>query len=176
MKMWLWLVLCGILWSSTALAGTVNIVPVPSTQTVVSGATFDVLIQVQAGSQPIDTVETHVDFTPSVFTVNSVTMGSTMPAFGNQAPVVDNSGGHVDYLATLNFPATATGTFSLMTLHCVAVGVGTSAVAFADVIPRETAAFLAGDDMSLQHPFASGSVDVAGGACDGPISNILVVP
>ncbi|MDT0608488.1 immunoglobulin-like domain-containing protein, partial [Croceitalea rosinachiae] len=115
---------------STAPVTNVFFVVNPETSNVTEGATFSVVIEVQANDQQIDLAEVHLTFDPTIVEVSGLTTGTTLPA-PLVPPVFDNTLGAIDYSAgiTSNFPS---GTFDLLTIEFEAVGSGSTNLSFVD--------------------------------------------
>src|SRR5438552_3135186 len=81
------------------------------------GASFDIVISVQAGLQPVDSAAAYVNFDPAILQCQTTTDGTSLPI--NLQDNIDNTLGHIDYAAG-TFGAPVTGTFTLVTVHCTA--------------------------------------------------------
>jgi predicted GH43/DUF377 family glycosyl hydrolase len=97
---------------------------------------FDVQIQVEAGVQPVDGAEAHLDFDPNKFQVSSIASGGVLPLVLQNT--YDNVAGTVDFSAgTLN--STPSGTFPLAYVTFVPVGTSTGTnISFHILLPRES--------------------------------------
>ncbi len=123
-------------------------------------STFDIVVEVQAGSESIAGAEIYLDFDPTVLNVTGLTPGPSFqfplvgPTFDNSLPTgtIDYGGGSVS-----NFP---TGTFTLITISFEAIGVGTTAIDYSFTFPRETKIGIAGAGEEEAPNTASASVEV----------------
>jgi hypothetical protein len=91
----------------------VNLVLLPATQKVALNTAFDVTIQVQAGTQDVNSVGVHLDFNPTYLQVQSITTGATLPFVPTNT--FDNLYGTLEYEAGL-LGGSTTGTFTLATV------------------------------------------------------------
>jgi len=127
-----------ILLLSVPAYGQVNIVTVPGTSNVTVGSEFDVVVQVQAGAQQVDTAQAYLNFDPAKVQVVSITAGSALAV-----PVQsthDNGAGTLGY-AAFTLSAFPTGTFTLCTVRFSATTTGTTSLTFNAVDPRKTDVF-----------------------------------
>jgi len=109
-------------------AGTVSISLVPISKTVAVGQVFTLAIQLQAGSQPVDGAEAHLDFDPAYLRVvnadgvevNEITAVTTSldTVLQNSA---DNSQGTIDYGAGVLVGEPPTGTITLASIRLKAI-------------------------------------------------------
>lgn len=137
------LILAALLAVATRATASVNIVISPSSTTVGINQEFDVVVQVQAGAQPVDAAAGFVDFDPAVLTM------TVAPSPGGILPVpfaftYDNSLGQANCAAGAfsDFPS---GTFTLCTLHFRAIAITAStSLAFTSQNPRKTNATYGG--------------------------------
>lgn len=143
----LWSVVLAVLLAASSVwaqGGPVAITMNPTTKNAVVGSTFDLTIAVNPATQPIDTVEAHLNFDPAIITILSVTNGTTLTSV--IAPPPDNVNGRFDYAASLLGGVTVSTPFTLCTIHFRANAVGSTGVMFQHVLPRLTAAYLNGID------------------------------
>ncbi len=114
------------------------------------GETFDVVIEVQAGSQQIDLAEIHLNFDPNALQVNSITFeaSSLLPS-----PLIlatsDNAAGTVD-AAYGNFSSFPSGTFDFLTINFTAQDVDADIISdltFNFVFPKETIMTFGGNNV-----------------------------
>ena len=150
-------------------AGTTGLLLAPTTQARVVGETFTVSLDVEAGSNPLDTVDAYLDFDPTKLEV--VTAGGQLassvevqPSSGLAATVnvVDNTLGRIDLSASTFAAPFPTGTFTLATVsfRAKAASGGTpAAVTFAGTFPRRSDLLRAG--ASFQPALAGGQVTIA---------------
>lgn len=100
----------------------------PANRIVSVGDDFDIAVTIDAGARTVDGASLFLNFDPAVVHVNHVALGTALPqAIG--AAVLDNSQGHVDVSAgaPINRPS---GTFTVVTIQCTALTLGSSAIAF----------------------------------------------
>ena len=141
-RAWTFLILViltlGIMVSGPVSAqSSVQLVVTPTTSSVDVGTTFTVTIDIENDtSQVFSIAEAHLDFDPSILQVTSLT-GTTVLPVALVPATFDNIAGEIDYSAGTfsNFPNNA---FTLLTIEFEAVGVGTSALDFIEVFPRDS--------------------------------------
>lgn len=108
----------------------------PANTTVAVGQTFDLTLEVRAGTSTVDGAAAFLNFDPAVLQVVSVTAGGALPV-----PIMnqfDNTTGSLDYSAG-TFSGFPSGTFTLATVRFSAVGVGSAAlVMFNSTPPRRS--------------------------------------
>ncbi len=138
-------------------AGEVNISLQPSTEHVGVGEVFDLIIQAEAGDQPVSGISAFIDFDPTYLEVLDadtgtggiqITPGSTLTTvLLNEA---DNSMGTIDYSAGKLGGPFPTGTFTVATVQFKALTETdpSTAIDFSTTDPRETAADYAGSDVT----------------------------
>jgi len=80
---------------------------------VTVGRDFDLLVEVQAGAQPVDSVSAYLNFDPAFLQVTRITPGASLPSILVNS--FDNTAGQVNFSAgtSANFPS---GTFTLVTV------------------------------------------------------------
>ena len=124
-------------------AGPVILAALTPGAPVYTGQTFDLIIQVQAGSQSVDGASAYLNFDPAVLQVVSVTAGSSLPVTIQNT--YDNSLGHVDYAAGSFSAPFPSGSFSLLTVtfRALVVSAGT-AIQFNAAMPRNSDATFGG--------------------------------
>ncbi len=126
----------------------VFLVVTPETTNTTVSATFDVVVEVQAGSQPVDAAEAHLDFDPAVLQVVSVTPGSALGTVIQN--LFDNTEGEIDYAAG-TFETPPNGTFDLVTITFEAVQATDASgmpLDFAPLVfPRESQATYSGNSV-----------------------------
>ena len=129
-------------------AGEVNISLQPSTEHVGVGEVFDLIIQAEAGDQPVSGISAFIDFDPAYLEVQSVTPGSTLPTVLQNT--YDNIAGTIDYSAGKLGGPFPTGTFTVATVQFKALTETdpSTAIDFSTTDPRETAADYAGSDVT----------------------------
>jgi len=116
----------------------VDIVAQPGNSTVTNGENFTVTLQVQAGTQPINGIEVHLDFDPAVLEVVSLNMVATAEFPSTLiVPAEDNGTGEIKAAhGVLGAANTATGTFDYLAIEFQAIGLSSSSqVSFLDVFP-----------------------------------------
>ncbi len=106
-------------------------------------------VVVEAGNQPVDGVEVHLNFDPAVLQVVSLTQGTSLP-IALIAPTFDNSAGTIAYAAGTfsNFPS---GTFTNLTIVFEVVGgnPSPSQITFNEVLPRKTQVTFGGSALNV---------------------------
>jgi len=120
----------------TPVPGGVDLVIVPATITVGQDNTFTLDVVVQAGSQPVDSVQAYLDFNPKYLNVLGLTGGLTLSTELDKSYYNDT--GQINYSAVTFGPGT-TGTFTLVTIQLQAMDTtaGTD-LTFCFTSPRET--------------------------------------
>ncbi len=89
---------------------SVTLAAIPTVRHLVAGQVFDLILQVQAGAQPVDAAAAYLVFDPSALRVLSVTPGTALGTILQNE--FDNADGRVHYAAGL-LDGTASGTFTL---------------------------------------------------------------
>jgi len=158
LRVLVWIGIALLCASRVFAAGSVTINMVPASLTTTVGTHFDLTIAIDPAGQPIDTVETHFDFNATIFTIDSVTNGTVLPNVIGANPI-QLALGRFDYSASILGGGTTVPVFTLCILHCTAVGVGTSALAWQHLMPRSTGAFLVGADKTAATADASVTVN-----------------
>jgi len=140
----------------TISADTVSISIVPSSTIVWPDDIVTVDIVVEAGDQPVDGVEAHIDFDPAYLTVvdadgnptDSIISGTTLPIELQNS--VNNSQGTIDYAAGILSGEPPTGAFTLATIRFKAMArTGNTAVTFNLTPPRDTKITFGGDNLTF---------------------------
>jgi hypothetical protein len=128
--------------------GGVNISLQPPTEDVGVGEIFDLIIQADAGDQPVSGVDAFVDFDPAYLEVLSVTPGPALPTVLKNTH--DNSAGTIDYGAGKLGAPFPTGTFTVATiqLRALAPTSPSTSITFSTSFPRETTADYSGSDVT----------------------------
>lgn len=106
----------------TASAGTVTIAISPASRTVTVDEIFTLDIRIEDGSQPVDTAAAFLDFNPVYLVVvdangnpvSEITPGSALSTVLQNS--VDNSAGHIDYVAGILTGTPPSGSFTLATI------------------------------------------------------------
>jgi len=129
-------------------AGEVNISLQPSTKNVGVGEVFDIIIQAEAGDQPVSGISAFIDFDPACLEVQSVTPGTTLSTVLQNT--YDNIAGIIDYSAGKLGEPFPTGTFTVAIVQFKALTETdpSTAIDFSTTGPRETAADYAGSDVT----------------------------
>jgi hypothetical protein len=94
--------------------GTVEMSAVPSTSQVKVGETFEIVIEVQAGEQQVDSASAYLDFNPTLLEVVNMTSGDHLNLTLDNS--FDNAAGSINFAAgklTAPFPS---GDFELVTI------------------------------------------------------------
>ena len=128
--------------------------PISSSATL--GQTFDVAIEVQAGTQPVDGAAAYINFNTTYLHVVSITPGGALPTVLQNS--FDNTSGQINYAAgTLsNFPS---GTFTLATVRFTAISVTPSTpLTFNTILPRESDVTYGGS--SVLDSLVNGTVEI----------------
>lgn len=119
--------------------GTVILAVSPSSKTVSVGQDFDLVMQVQAGTQQVDGAAAYLNFDPGKLQVVSLTAGSSLPTVLTNT--YDNTTGKVDFAAGNLNPPHPSGTFTLVTVKfnalAMTTGAGTS-ISFNSTPPRQS--------------------------------------
>ena len=108
----------------------------PSVSTVAVGQDFDLVLEVQAGTQVVDGAAAYLNFDKTYLQVVSITPGSSLPEVLENN--FDNATGQLNFAAGVLPPdLNPTGTFTLatVTFHAQTITAGTS-IHFYDVDPR----------------------------------------
>jgi len=146
--------------STPTPAGTAVLALVPPTPTVAIGSGFDIVVQIQAGTQQVDSGAAYLNFDQTVLNVASITPGSTLPLVLSNS--FNNTTGLVNYSAGIlsGFPI---GTFTLATIHFQAIALsGGTTINFNFVNPRYSIVTFGGNSI-LNHVVTS-TVTVVGPA------------
>ncbi|MEO0595625.1 MAG: Ig-like domain-containing protein, partial [Chloroflexota bacterium] len=114
--------------------------------TLTVGDTFDVVVQVQSNTVPVDTAEIHLDFDTAFLQVSSITQGTSLGVVLENTS--DNSTGEIDYAAGTFSNTPPSGQFNLVTVTLQATAAGQTQIDLAtDVFPRDTQVLSAGDEV-----------------------------
>ena len=106
----------------------------PSTRSVTVGQDFNLVVELQAGTQSVDGAAAYLNFNPTYLKVVSITPGSTLTSVLQNS--YDNTLGQVNFAAGVlsNFPS---GTFTLATISFHAVtAVNSTPITFNAAVPR----------------------------------------
>lgn len=117
-------------------APSVALALVPAFVSVTADQAFDEVAQVRAGAQQVDVAAAYLNFNLNMLNVSSISASTALPNIAQT--VFDNATGTLGFAAfTLSsFP---TGTFTLCTIHFVALNVpGTADLNFNGSKPRQT--------------------------------------
>jgi hypothetical protein len=108
----------------------------PESTSVALGENFDLVIEVRAGTQPVDGAAVYLNFDPDFLQVVSISAGNTLPTILENS--YNNTAGQINFSASTlsSFPS---GTFTLatVTFQALAPTSGTS-LAFNSSSPRES--------------------------------------
>jgi len=117
--------------------GSADLRIAPSPKTTELGATFTVDVRVEAGSQPVDLAEAHLNFNPAYLRVLNLTPGSALNVLQSE---YSNTAGTIDYAAGLAGGPYPTGTFTLVTIEFEALALtpGTPLAFVYTPVTRET--------------------------------------
>jgi len=108
--------------SATGLAaGTVSLSLLPASNSLVVGQMLTLTLQVQAGAQPLDSIEVHINLPPGLAVVTpdgapSEIIESSYAGLLEAVNVVNNAAGTIDYAAVAPGDAVS-GTFTLATIR-----------------------------------------------------------
>ena len=131
----------------------------PVSKTVSVGEIFTLDIEIQAGEQPFDGAEAHLDFDPTylrVVNTDGVEVDKITPVTTWLDTVLqnsaDNSQGTIDYAAGVLTSEPPTGTITLASTHLKAITetVGTE-LSFAFTTPRKTDVVFKGGSVLSDH-------------------------
>ena len=122
----------------------VDLVLLPSSETVDVDDVFDVVIQAQCNGQDITGIAAFIDFDPDYLEVQSVTDGGTLTNF--VVSDYDNVAGTIDYNAGTFTQPLPSGTFTVATIEFKAMSPnGNISLDFSIAFPRESDADFGGD-------------------------------
>jgi len=126
------------------VGAVVDLVLLPSSQTVGIDDIFDVAIQAQCNGQDVTGIAAFIDFDPNYLEVQSVTDGCTLTDF--VVSDYDNVAGTIDYNAGTFTQPLPSGTFNVATIKFKAVNPdGNIPLNFSATFPRESYADFGGD-------------------------------
>lgn len=110
-------------------------------------ATFDVVVQVNTGSAPVDAAAVYLNFDPALFRIERVQPGTALPVFLQS--VTDNVQGQLGFAAGQFAPNLPAGTFTLLTVTLRALAPAEAAlITLEDSNPvRTTDLVLAGESV-----------------------------
>jgi len=115
----------------------VDLVLLPSSQTVERGDIFDVTIQAQCNGQDVTGIAAFIDFDPDYLEVQSVTDGGTLTDF--VVSDYDNVAGTIDYNAGTFTQPLPSDTFTVATITFKAINPdGNISLNFSTTFPRES--------------------------------------
>lgn len=134
--------------SAGDVGAVVDLVLLPSSQTVDIGDIFDITIEARCNGQDIHGVDVFVDFDPNYLEVQSITEGSTLSDF--VVSDYDNVQGTIDYSAGTWTEPLPCDTFTVATISfkALALTTPTTAILFSTTFPRETKAVYGADDIT----------------------------
>jgi hypothetical protein len=141
----------GPLWDFTTVpegVTPVNISMQPATMNVGVGEVFDLVIQAEAGDQPVSGTSAFIDFDPAYLEVQSVTPGASLSTVVQNT--YNNTAGTIDYGAGKLGEPFPTGTFTVATIHFKALAISSpsTSITFSTSVPRETRVDYAGNDVT----------------------------
>ena len=126
------------------VGAVVDLVLLPSSQTVERGDIFEVTIQAQCNGQDVTGIAAFIDFDPDYLEVQSVTDGSTLTDF--RVSDYDNVGGTIDYNAGTFTQPLPSGTFTVATIKFKAISPdGNIALNFSTAFPKKSDADFGGE-------------------------------
>jgi len=145
----------------TPVPGGVDLVIDPAIITVGQDNVFTLEVVIQAGSQPVDSAQVYLDFNPTYLNVLALTGGLTLPTELDKS--YNNTTGQISYSA-VTFGASATGTFTLVTIQFQALAItARTDLTFCFTSPRET-------------KVRDSSVNVLGSSSGGQVEIIASTP
>jgi hypothetical protein len=122
----------------------VDLVLLPSSQTVDADDVFDVVIQAQCNGQDITGIAAFIDFNPDYLEVQSITDGDTLTDF--VVSDYDNTAGTIDYSAGTFTQPLPSDTFTVAAIEFRAMSPdGNVSLDFSVAFPRESDADFGGD-------------------------------
>lgn len=132
---------------STKAQNNVDVLLSPPTQVLYAGDSFTVAVQIQAGTETLDSANAYLNFDPAKLKVITMTPGTTLPDAISSA--YNNDLGQIDYTATLS-AATASGTFDLVSIQFQAMAESSAtAITFSQSTTRETTVALAATSIPI---------------------------
>ena len=130
--------------SAGDVGAVVDLVLLPSSQTVDIGEIFDITIEAQCNGQDIHGVDVFVDFDPNYLEVQSVTPGTTLSMVIQN--IYDNAVGTIDYSAGTWTEPLPCDTFTVATISFKALdSTASTPINFHTTFPRETNADFGGE-------------------------------
>ncbi len=137
--------------SSLLVQNRVEIAIEPTSTTVTEGNTFDVIVQVRTGSQPVDAVEVHLDFDNTLLQVTNISYEAgnvlPIPLIPLQPRETINAQGQIDAVYG-TFGQNPSGTFTFLAITFEAVApVAQTNLTFTSEFPRQTQATAGGADV-----------------------------
>jgi len=130
--------------SAGDVGAVVDLVLLPSSQTVDIGEIFDITIEAQCNGQDIHGVDVFVDFDPNYLEVQSVTPGTTLSMVIQN--IYDNAVGTIDYSAGTWTEPLPCDTFTVATISFKALGsTPNTDLTFYTELPRKTKVTYAGE-------------------------------
>lgn len=139
MRKWIILVVAFL---ATPAGAQVTITTSPNPTLSSVGATFDVAVVAQAGSQQVQVASAYIDFDTTKLQVQSITPGTSLPIVVSNS--YDNVAGQVNYSAFTTAGTKPSGTFTLYTIRFGTISAGSSFLTFHLVSPRVTTAGFGG--------------------------------
>lgn len=144
----------------TPVIGQVTITTSPNPQLSSVGATFDVDVVVQAGSQQVDAASGYINFDTTTLQVQTIIPGATLPMTADNS--FDNVAGTINFTGFTITTPKPSGTFTLYTVRFGAISAGSSFLTFNLDPPRRTSAVYGG--VSVFSGAQNGSVMITAGA------------
>lgn len=109
-------------------------------------ATFDVVVMVNTGGEPIDAAAAYLNFDPTLFRVERITPGTALPIFLQSG--MDNTAGTVNFAAGQLPPAYPSGEFVLATVTLRALAAtDAGSITLANDFTRDTDVVAAGESV-----------------------------
>ena len=130
--------------ASEDVGAVVDLVLLPSSQTVERGDIFEVAIEAQCNGQDVTGIAAFIDFDPDYLEVQSVIDGDTLTNF--VVSDYDNVAGTIDYSAGTFTQPLPSGTFTVATIQFKAINPGGNiSLNFSTVFPRRSDADFGGE-------------------------------
>ncbi|MBI2863440.1 MAG: PQQ-binding-like beta-propeller repeat protein [Chloroflexi bacterium] len=159
-------------------AGPVALVMLPLTGTFTIGQVFSITIEVQAGSQPVDGVEVHVNFNPDLFRVVDINGNPANSIVNPGSPLdvpllnqADNTLGRIDYAVGKISGVKPSGTFTAGVIRLKALAPAiSSTVSFVSDQGNNRVTNVTNASSSVLGSTQSGTFNVVGALIRGSVS------
>ncbi|WP_036155683.1 immunoglobulin-like domain-containing protein [Maribacter forsetii] len=117
--------------SSLSLCGQSELSITPSISNVSVGDNFDLIVEVNNATSPIDVAEGYLTFNNSVLQVTNIELESTLISSFQGPPISNNNLGTISYLLAA-FSSPPSGDFNLLTISFIAIADGNANIDFYD--------------------------------------------